>query len=100
MNIIGTKNPGNYFHLRYNPQAVGELCSFVHIMLVTCVHVCIPIQYLPIQIHHLVPLLQYRMSLHLLLNTVNKVCQCIKDVIPQKLESTADSDSSEAMELF
>ena len=39
MNIIGTKNPGNYFHLRYIPSAVGELCSFVHIMLVTCVHV-------------------------------------------------------------
>ena len=37
--------------------------------------VSIPIQYLPVQyqIHHLVPLLLCRMSLHLLLNTTNKV---------------------------
>ena len=30
VNIIGAKEPANYFHLRYSPQAVGEfICCFV-----------------------------------------------------------------------
>ena len=86
MNIIGAKKPANYFHLRYIPQAVGELvyslvCTYRHAMCV-CSHTAsipiryLPIQYLPVQyqIHHLVQLnLQCKMSLHLMLKTVNKV---------------------------
>ena len=29
VNIIGAKKPADFFHIRYSPPAVGELCSFV-----------------------------------------------------------------------
>ena len=47
VNIIGAKKPANFFHIRYSPPAVGELCSFVHmymyimIMLVTYACMCV-----------------------------------------------------------
>ena len=28
VNIIGAKKPENYFHLRYCPQPIGELCVY------------------------------------------------------------------------
>ena len=73
VNIIGAEKPANYFHLRYSPQAVGELYVVLNTSDIMCFHI---IQYLPVQyqIHHLVPLLQCGMSLHLLLYTANKVC--------------------------
>ena len=58
VNIIGAKEPANYFYLRYNPHAVGELYVWIEVLvtLCACVHI---IQHLPIQyqIHHLMPLL-------------------------------------------
>ena len=28
VNIIGAKKPADFFHIRYSPPAVGELCGF------------------------------------------------------------------------
>ena len=68
--IIGAKKPANYFYLRYSP-VVGESCHFIcmdrHAIDIVCSHTV----YIPMQIHYMMPLLQYWMSLILLMDQIH-----------------------------